>query len=129
MLNCIITPAPSLTKYLGNLYLTNDEHLSLDDISIDYTSKFLPFLISEITDAVKHLSSNKAIGLDAIRDTDIHSLLKDDKATTQVTKTFSNWFTNGMALSNVKSARIVPLRKSDSQFSEVGDIRTLVILP
>ena len=68
------------------------------------------------------------MGLDLQKDTQLRLALEDDRLITKLTTELSRWYAVG-APRYVKSARIILLSKTPSQYPPVGSVRPIAILP
>jgi hypothetical protein len=118
-----------MQNYLLDIYAHNEDHRMLDDFSFDHSDPSPQITTEDITKALKHLSKNKALGLDGLKDTQIHEYLTIPNVLLKVSTFFTNSLTKGSLPSYFKTARVVPISKTSSPFPPYPDIRTLAILP
>ena len=87
-----------------------------------------PFTNIEVENAMRTLK-NKAIGLDCLK----ASLLKLPAVlhaiVPKITQAFNRWQQEGYCPLYLKSAKIIPLSKQDTEHPDYGQIRLIAILP
>jgi len=86
------------------------------------------FTYNEVSSAMGSLG-NKAVGVDALKDTIIKKASVDEQIVQNITNEFNKWQAAGKMPYYTTTARVIPISKKTSAFPPVGEIRTISITP
>ena len=120
----------SFQTYIQEQFATPQEHRfsPLAPSELLTASHHTPFTKEDVDAAVGSLK-NKAIGLDMLSARLLKLPCVRAKVVPKITAAFNDWQEHATCPHYLKSAKIIPLSKQNTEYPDVGQIRLIAILP
>ena len=116
----------SFGSYLKTLYWQPGQRIALNQ----NLGAHIAVTDDDIAWATKRLSSNKAIGIDKLKDTHLKLLLKYSEPVKEKIKRLITGWVNGLPIPEYFTvAKTFLLSKEDTPYPKVGNVRIIAVLP